>query len=70
MQLGDYPSAIVASQSVTLYGYVGNQMGIPMYYDVMVKLGDNTTTIDPVSRSRLFNNSAALYPIMAHGLFQ
>lgn len=47
MKLGDYPSEIVASQSVSLYVYVGDQMGTPMYYDVMVKLGDNTTTVNP-----------------------
>ena len=47
MQLGDYPTQIVAGQTVNLYVYVGNQMGQPMYYDVMVKLGDNNTTVDP-----------------------
>jgi uncharacterized membrane protein len=47
MKLGDYPSEIVASQSVYLHVYVGDQMGTPMYYDVMVKLGDNTTTVNP-----------------------
>jgi uncharacterized membrane protein len=46
-QLGDYPTQIVAGQTVNLYVYVGNQMGQPMYYDVMVKLGDNNTTVDP-----------------------
>jgi uncharacterized membrane protein len=47
MQLGDYPTQIVAGQTVNLYVYVGNQMGQPMYYDVMIKLGDNNTAIDP-----------------------
>ena len=37
MRLGDYPSQIVASETIHLYGYVGNQMGEPMYYTVMVK---------------------------------
>ena len=49
MQLGDYPSEIVAGQSVNLYVYVGNHMAQPMYYDVMVKVGDNTTTVDPAA---------------------
>lgn len=47
MQLGDYPSEVVAGQPVNLFVYVGNQMGIPIYYDVMVKLGDNNTVTDP-----------------------
>ena len=47
MKLGDYPSQIVASETVNLYGYVGNQMGQPMYYTVMVKLGNNDTVINP-----------------------
>lgn len=45
--LGDYPSQIVASETINLYGYVGDQMGRPMYYTVMVKLGDNNTAINP-----------------------
>ncbi len=47
MKLGDYPSQIVANETVTLYVYVGNQMGRPMYYNVQVKLGDNSTSVDP-----------------------
>jgi uncharacterized membrane protein len=47
MQLGDYPSQIVASETVHLFGYVGNQMGEPMYYTVMVKLGNNDTAVNP-----------------------
>jgi hypothetical protein len=47
MQLGDYPSAVVAGQPVNLYVYVGNQMGQPIYYNIMVKLGNNNTITDP-----------------------
>jgi hypothetical protein len=47
MQLGNYPTEIVAGQTVNLYAYVGNQMGSPIYYTVMVKLGDNTTIVNP-----------------------
>jgi uncharacterized membrane protein len=47
MKLGDYPSQIVASETVHLYTYVGNQMGTPMYYTVMIKLGNNDTTVNP-----------------------
>jgi len=49
MKLGDYPSKVVASQTISLYGYVGNQMGYPMYYTVQVKLGDNNTQVNPTN---------------------
>ena len=47
MKLGDYPSTIVAGDTVNLNVYVGNQMGKPIYYIVMVKLGDNGTSVNP-----------------------
>jgi hypothetical protein len=49
MKLGDYPSQVVASDTVHLYGYVGNQMGQPMYYTVEVRLGDNNTQVNPTN---------------------
>jgi hypothetical protein len=49
MKLGDYPHQVVASDTVNLYCYVGNQMGNPMYYNVMVKLGNNDTSVNPAS---------------------
>jgi hypothetical protein len=49
MKLGDYPSKVVASQTVLLYGYVGNHMGQPMYYTVQVKLGYNNTQVNPTN---------------------
>ena len=47
MKLGDYPHQVVASDPVNLYCYVGNQMGYPIYYTVMIKLGNNDTTVNP-----------------------
>lgn len=47
MKLGDYPSQVVASDAVNLYVYVGNQMGSPIYYTIMVKLGNNDTQVNP-----------------------
>jgi Predicted membrane protein len=70
MQLGDYPSTVVASQTVSLYGYVGNQMGQPMYYTVLVKLGDNNTQINPADLAAtqtyaqvLPNNGTWTFPV-------
>ena len=47
MRLGDYPKEVVAGDSVNLYVYMGNQMGRPVYYNVMIKIGDNNTMVDP-----------------------
>ncbi len=47
MKIGDYPKEIVAGETIKLYIYVGNQMGKPVYYLVMVKLGDNRTSVNP-----------------------
>jgi uncharacterized membrane protein len=49
MKLGDYPSEIVAGDTVNLNVYVGNQMGRPIYYIVMVKLGNNDTIVNPAN---------------------
>jgi uncharacterized membrane protein len=72
MQLGDYPTQIVAGQTVNLFVYVGNQMGQPMYYTVMVKLGDNNTATDPAPitatqqfASVLPNNGTWTFPVNA-----
>lgn len=47
MRLGDYPKEVVAGDTVNLYVYIGNQMGRPVYYTVMIKIGDNNTSVNP-----------------------
>jgi hypothetical protein len=47
MRLGDYPKEVVAGDSVSLFVYIGNQKGRPVYYSVMIKIGDNNTMVDP-----------------------
>ena len=70
MKLGDYPSEIVAGDTVNLNVYVGNQMGKPMYYIVMIKLGDNETAVDPAPiapiqqfTSVIPNNGTWIFPV-------
>jgi hypothetical protein len=70
MNLGDYPSVIVAGESINLYGYVGNQMGKPIDYLLLVKLGNNETAINPAPVEALQryeqivpNNGTWLFPI-------
>ena len=47
MKLGDYPKEVVAGDAFNLYVYVGNHMGKPVYYNVMIKIGDNNTNVNP-----------------------
>jgi HAMP domain-containing protein len=70
MKLGNYPTEIVAGQTVNLYAYVGNQMGRPIYYIVMVKLGDNATSVNPAPiepalqfEKILSNNETWVFPV-------
>lgn len=49
LTLGDFPSQVVVGDSVHFVVYIGNHMGKPMYYRVLVKLGDNNTTVNPAS---------------------
>ena len=68
--LGDYPSVVVAGETINLFGYVGNHMGQPEFYTVMVKLGDNETVVNPSSRRLdsaysqvVSNNQSWTFPI-------
>ena len=70
MNLGDYPTEIVAGDTVNLNVYVGNQMGKPMYYLVMIKLGNNETSVDPAPitpiqqfTSVIPNNGTWIFPV-------
>jgi uncharacterized membrane protein len=53
MKLGDYPKETVAGETINLNGYVGNHMDQPMYYTFLIKLGDNTTTVNPAQTSTI-----------------
>ncbi len=54
MKIGDYPRELIVGDNATFYIYVGNHMGRPMYYVVEVKLGDNSTEIDPAPIEPVF----------------
>jgi len=45
MKIGDYPRELIAGEPFSLYLYVGNHEGRVMYYAVLVKLGNGTTSI-------------------------
>jgi uncharacterized membrane protein len=44
--IGGYPTSLVVNESFTLYLYVGNHEGHVMYYDIRVKLGDNSSVVN------------------------
>ena len=44
-RLGDYPRQLAVGQKFNLILYVGNHEGISEYYQVIVKLGDQTQNI-------------------------
>ena len=80
-KIGDYPRNLVVGDNATFYVYVGNHMGQPMFYIVYVKLGDNSTAIDPAPikpiltfERILMNNETWLFkvnlPIKKAGLNQ
>lgn len=62
MKLGDYPSQVVTSESIQLYGYVGNQMGTPMLYTVKTLLGNNQTTINPADNATAIQEYSQVLP--------
>ncbi len=69
-KLSDYPKEVVSGQTIDLYAYVGNHVGEPMWYSVLVKVGDNSTEMDPSPASTvlrldkvLTNNGSGTYPL-------
>jgi len=55
--IGGYPTNVTVGQQISLYGYVGNHEGAVTYYDMLVKLGNNSTQIS--------NSTFADAPILA-----
>ena len=50
MTISDYPNEVVAGDTVHLYAYVGDQLGAPAWFSVLVKVGDNSTAVDPMQQ--------------------
>jgi|SRR5580658_2200788 uncharacterized membrane protein len=44
-QIGGYPTSVVAGSPLHLYGYVGNHEGVSTYYQLLVKVGNQTTQV-------------------------
>jgi uncharacterized membrane protein len=57
LTLGNYPTRVLQNHSFTLYGYLVNQEGVAKYYNVLVKLGNQSTQIS--------NSTSADAPVIA-----
>jgi uncharacterized membrane protein len=70
---GGYPTSVVVGQQVFLYGYIANHEGLVNYYQLLVKLGNQTTQISnstyaqaPIVLTRstvLGNNQSVTFPL-------
>jgi uncharacterized membrane protein len=45
-KIGDYPKTLLVNQNFSLFLYVGDHEGRAMYYDVRVKLGDDSSVVN------------------------
>jgi uncharacterized membrane protein len=57
MTVGSYPRNVLQNQAFTLYGYLVNQEGSVRYYNVLVKLGNQSTQIS--------NSTSSSAPLIA-----
>jgi uncharacterized membrane protein len=51
-EMGDFPTTLMADHEFSLYGYVGNHEGAVNYYQVFVKLGNQSTQISNSTYAR------------------
>jgi uncharacterized membrane protein len=72
-KISGYPTTLTVGQEFLLYGYVGNQEGTLNYYQVLVKLGNQGTTISNSTYASapqlssyglvLANNQSSIFPV-------
>lgn len=73
-EIGGYPTSVAAGQQIQLYTYVGNHEGVVGYYEVFVKVGNQSTAISNSTSAQarvLFNhflvlsdNASTTFPVM------
>jgi len=59
-KIGDYPKQVLVGDRILLHVYVGNHMGKTMVYEVQVKIGDNSTPVDPAPLDPVLTYHVAL----------
>jgi uncharacterized membrane protein len=72
-EIGNFPTTLVAGHKFSLYGYVGNHEGTVNYYQVLVKLGNQSTQISNSTYARaaeltsygqvLANGQSVVFPV-------
>lgn len=50
--IGGYPTSVAAGGPFLLYGYIGNHEGISTYYQLLVKAGNQTTSVSNSTYAR------------------
>src|SRR5487761_998092 len=71
--ISGYPTRVTVGQQISLYGYGGTHLGEPSYYQVLVKLGNQSTLISNSTSASapelagyyqaLANNQSWIFPI-------
>ncbi len=56
-KIADYPTALAPGQPFLVYGYIGNHEGVVSYYEMLIKLGNQSTQIS--------NSTSASVPVLA-----
>ncbi len=51
-KIGDYPTNVTLGSSASLFVYIGNHEGVVEFYNVKVKLGNQTTIVNNVTSAR------------------
>ena len=60
--LSGYPTEVVAGSTVNLYTYVGNYLDAPAWYSVQIKIGDNSTAVNPANLPAALTIDTVLLP--------
>ena len=66
MKIGDYPKTVLVNETFRLYFYIENHEGSAMFYELRVKLGDNSTIINETVPADL-PVLQRYYAILPHG---
>ncbi len=71
--IGGYPTSVVAGGQFLLYGYIGDHEGASSYYQLIVKVGNETTQVSNSTYAQapvistyyrvLENNQSATFPL-------
>jgi len=71
--IGGYPTSVAEGSPIHLYGYIGNHEGVSSYYQLLVKVGNQTTQVSNSTFAQapviftyshvLANNESTTFPL-------